>query len=81
MLNSRHYDCLLLLAAFGEEFLGSCGLRCLDLAKQICHLVRCPGFAPQKRIERAHQEHLEADKLGENVHLHFAADGGCGAAE
>jgi len=28
-----------------------------------------------------HQEHLESDKLGENVHFHFAADGSCGAYE
>src|SRR5260370_21865018 len=73
--------CLLFLAAFGEQFLCFRSLGCLDLEKQSRHLVWCPSLATQQRIERTHEQHLQTDKFGENVHLHFAPDDGCCAAE
>ena len=64
------------LAALGEEFLRLCGLGCLDLAKEDGELFLGNLVATQQRFERVHQEHLNADEFGEDVHLHIrvAAD-------
>ena len=64
------------LAALGEEFLSLRGLGCLHLAKEDGELILGHLVAAQQRFERVHQEHLNADKFGEDVHLHrrVAAD-------
>ena len=46
------------------------GLGRLDLAKEDGELFRGNLVAAQKRFERVHQQHLNADEFGEDVHFH-----------
>ncbi len=48
------------------------GLGRLDSAIKRGELFLGHLLAAQKRVERTHQEHLDTDKLGEDVHLHLA---------
>jgi hypothetical protein len=63
---------LLFLAALGQEFLRPCSLSCLDLAKENRELILCHFVAAQQRFQSVHQEHLNPNKLCENVKAHSA---------
>src|ERR1700728_4636991 len=63
---------LLFLAALGKKLLRFRSLGCLHLAGENGELILSDLVVAQQRFERAHQPHLNPDKSGENVHLHFS---------
>src|SRR5208282_4530101 len=75
LLDGRHWLLLPVLATLGEEFLRLRGLGGLDLPKQNGELFWDDLVAAQQRFKRVHQEHLNANELGKDVHLHLLLTG------
>jgi hypothetical protein len=56
-----------------KQFVCLRGFGCLNSPEENGELFLAHFVAPQQRLKRIHQEHLESDKLGDDMCLHFSA--------